>query len=395
MLHDNVAWIALSRISQSHPFGASGQRAFSADHELEKAISTLSRMEKKIDDLLYADLQHFMYDKAFDLLELKRKLRTSLTKHFCIIERRRIARLAGGPVDQTLDLPLRDHEDISDNCHWDAIPELNHTKSSGVGNAHFTLPITKSWVHSFRTLIDAANGIAFKEVSSGHEVPSSVPVVSGHAKEDVITPYEEQESRACLNPTESSLNNFYWKPIACILQTIIPTVKLPAWPQIESLEAAFGRIFNQLEIDTDELRRQILEANNAAPDRAPNLTEDALNAVYGRLEVLRVLVQLLSFMRPISKARTHALHKEITVANCDRLQESITEFYRLHKIRMQTIIDQLKKNGVADFRRQFHRGSTGAAVAEVIADETLETYSKEYADSAIEALKGVLKVQLG
>lgn len=107
MLHDNVAWIPLSRISQSHPFGASGPRAFSAEHELEKVVSTLSRMESKIDDLLYADLPHFMYDKAFDLLELKRKLQTSLTKHFCNIERRRIARLGGTTVDMTLDLPLR------------------------------------------------------------------------------------------------------------------------------------------------------------------------------------------------------------------------------------------------------------------------------------------------
>ncbi|KAJ4344407.1 uncharacterized protein N0V89_012149 [Didymosphaeria variabile] len=400
MLHDNVAWIALSRISQSHPFGASGPRGFSADDELEKVISTLSRMEKKIDDLLYADLQHFMYDKAFDLLELKRKLRTSLTKHFCIIERRRIARLAGAPVDPTLDLPLRDHEDISDNCHWDAVPGLNHIRSGGILNTHFVLPITESWVHNFRTLIDVVNGIAFKEVSSGHNsqcqgAPSYVPFMSEYAKEDALPANEEQDSRACLNLTESGLNNSYWKPIACILKTIIPTVKLPAWLQMESLVAAFGRIFNQLEIDTDEVRRQIQEANNADLDCAPNLTEDALNAVYGRLEVLRILVQLLTFMRPISKARTHALHKEITTANCDHLQESISEFCRLHKIRIKAIIDRLKKNGVAHFRTQFHYSKTGAAIAEMIDDETLDIYSKEYADSAIEALNGVLKVQLG
>lgn len=116
MLHDNVAWAALSRISQSHPFGANGPRGFSATDELEKVISTLSRMERKIDDLLYADMQHFLYDKAFELLELKRKLRTSLTKQFCIIERRRIARLMGSPVDNTLDLPLRGKHIVSAGC---------------------------------------------------------------------------------------------------------------------------------------------------------------------------------------------------------------------------------------------------------------------------------------
>lgn len=106
MLHDNLAWVALSRISQSHPYGASGPKAFSTDDELKKVITAVQRMEDKIDDILYTDMQQFVYDKAFDLIELKKKLRTSLTKQFCIIERRRIARLTGGHVDSALDLSL-------------------------------------------------------------------------------------------------------------------------------------------------------------------------------------------------------------------------------------------------------------------------------------------------
>jgi N-terminal acetyltransferase B complex non-catalytic subunit len=186
MLHDNVAWILLSRISQSHPFGASGPRGFSTDDELKKVISTLSRMEKKVDDLLYADLKQFMYDMAFDLLDLKRKLRTSLTKQFCIIERRRIARLAGAPVDMALELPFRgkhailsdlfvlrsnrstDLEDTSDNCHWNAVPELNRAASVGLKKTQLIMPITKLWVHNFRTLIDVVNGIVLKEFPAGH-----------------------------------------------------------------------------------------------------------------------------------------------------------------------------------------------------------------------------------
>jgi N-terminal acetyltransferase B complex non-catalytic subunit len=157
-------------------------------------------------------------------------------------------------------------------------------------------------------------------------------------------------------------------------------------------------IFTQLEIDTGDLRQYIQHANNtkdADIERTLNLTEDGLNAVYGRLEVLRILNRLLDFMRPISKARNHAFHKEITPARCDLLHKSITEFYRLHKIRIQAIIDRLHKSGVAHIRAQLLYSKTGAAVNEVISDETLNRYSKEYADSAIEALKGVLKVQLG
>ncbi|KAL5382626.1 hypothetical protein DPSP01_006461 [Paraphaeosphaeria sporulosa] len=221
MLHDNVAWVPLSRISQSHPFGASGPRGFSADNELEKVISTLSRMENKIDDLLYGDLQHFMYDKAFDLLELKRKLRTSLTKHFCIIERRRIARLAGAPVDTNLDLPLRNYEDISDNCHWDAVPALRNTRPVGLKNTDLISPITKLWVHSFRSLIDVVNGIAFKEFPTGHQAFSSCEPFAQTINSSNAG-IEEPDNGARFSKTETGLNEFYWKPIACILQKIFP-----------------------------------------------------------------------------------------------------------------------------------------------------------------------------
>jgi N-terminal acetyltransferase B complex non-catalytic subunit len=157
-------------------------------------------------------------------------------------------------------------------------------------------------------------------------------------------------------------------------------------------------IFSQLGIDTGDLRQYIRHANNtnnAELDCTVNLTEDGLNAVYGRLEVLRVLNRLLEFMRPISKARNHAFHKEITPAMCELLHKSITEFYHLHRIRIRATIDRLYESGVAHIRAQLLYGKTGAAVDEVISDETLTRYSKEYADSAIEALKGVLKVQLG
>ena len=198
MLHDTVAWVALSRISQTHPFGASGSRMFSPDNELKKVIDTLQRMENKVDDLLYMDMQRFVYDKAFDLLELKQKLHTSLTKHFCIIERRRIARLTGVPVDPTLDIPLRgksfskryvsksDHlpgqGDISDNCDWDAMQGTTHTQGGGIRENSFVWPITKHSVYYFRTVTDIINGLVFKEIR-----PGRVSLLARSRDEHVLT----------------------------------------------------------------------------------------------------------------------------------------------------------------------------------------------------------------
>ena len=183
MLHDNIAWVALSRISQSHPYGASGPKKFSSDEELKKVIATFQRMENKVDDLLYMDLQHFNYATAFDLLDLKRKLHTSLTKHFCMIERRRIARLTRIPLDSTLNAPLRskllfvsktsmpdndtDSGDISDNCDWDALEGVNHSQAGGIRNNHFVRPVTKMSIYHFHAVTDIVSSLVYKEIRTG------------------------------------------------------------------------------------------------------------------------------------------------------------------------------------------------------------------------------------
>jgi N-terminal acetyltransferase B complex non-catalytic subunit len=105
MLVHTLSPYVLSRISLTHPFGARGYQGFSAEEELGKAIGTMERMERKIDDTIYADLQSLPWDQAMELLAMKRKFKSSLTKHICNIERRRISRLKGESIDN---LPVID-----------------------------------------------------------------------------------------------------------------------------------------------------------------------------------------------------------------------------------------------------------------------------------------------
>lgn len=95
MLLDTLSPYILSRISIMHPFESKGYQGFSADEELAKVISTIERMESKTDAYLYTDMPSFICDQFSDALSLKRKLKSSLTKHICMTERRRIARLKG------------------------------------------------------------------------------------------------------------------------------------------------------------------------------------------------------------------------------------------------------------------------------------------------------------
>lgn len=107
ILHDTVSYALLSRISLIHPMDTSGPIQVRPDEELARVIKTIERMESRTDDFLYKDMNDFQYDQAFELLEFKGKLRSSLTKHLCVVERRRIARLKGEPWDDSLDLDLR------------------------------------------------------------------------------------------------------------------------------------------------------------------------------------------------------------------------------------------------------------------------------------------------
>lgn len=107
MLQDTISYVFLSRISQIHPFDATGFNSFSPDAELSTVINAIQRMEARTDDFLYQDMQNFLYDQAFDLVEFKWRLKGSLTKHLCLIERRRVARLNGVQVDYTFDLNLK------------------------------------------------------------------------------------------------------------------------------------------------------------------------------------------------------------------------------------------------------------------------------------------------
>lgn len=157
--------------------------------------------------------------------------------------------------------------------------------------------------------------------------------------------------------------------------------------------ASFIVVLDSLKGDENDLRKAVAEAADSNFDRMPHLTEDRLNAIYGRLEVLRALKGLLDLVRPNMK-RSNPGPNEMSANQCSQLIALIFENYRLHILCIEEIINRLKKTGGIHIRAHIFSGKTGEAIDELIPDETLDWFSKEYRDSAIEALQGVLKVQL-
>ena len=107
MLNDTLSYVLFSRISQSFPFKPVGANKFSADDELASIIRSIGRMESRVDDFLYTDIQEFKCDQACDMLELKWNLKSSFTKILCLMERRRIARLKGEVPNESLEIDIR------------------------------------------------------------------------------------------------------------------------------------------------------------------------------------------------------------------------------------------------------------------------------------------------
>ena len=107
MLLDTLSPFMLSRISHTHPFEVKGYGGFSADAELAKVIATIQRMEKKTNSYLVTDISSFRWDQVVDTIGLRRKLNSSLTKHLCVAERRKLARLRGDSVEDLPRLPFK------------------------------------------------------------------------------------------------------------------------------------------------------------------------------------------------------------------------------------------------------------------------------------------------
>jgi hypothetical protein len=131
MLLDTLSPYVLSRISQTHPFEVKGYGGFSADDELAKVVGTIERMEKKTGSYLFTDISSFKWDQATDIVGLKRKLNSSLTKHICVTERRRIARFKGEPAD--------------------ALPELNYKSKLHVPSIASLRPCIMSYSANHRS----------------------------------------------------------------------------------------------------------------------------------------------------------------------------------------------------------------------------------------------------
>lgn len=153
-------------------------------------------------------------------------------------------------------------------------------------------------------------------------------------------------------------------------------------------------VIAQLKKDMDLINRDSIHAADPQFDGTPLLTEDNLNYMYGHLEVLRALKGLVGILRPIAKKSDKLKDDEVSTLRCEELDHFVALNYQSLRTYAETVLQRVANFGPRHTRRYISQGKIGAAIEAIIGGETLDRYSKEYAESAIEALKGLLKVQL-
>jgi N-terminal acetyltransferase B complex non-catalytic subunit len=108
MLTDTLSHHLLTRISHIHPFETKSIPTIDPNEELIGVIGKNEKMEVSMDGFLVPqNVKDYPYDSVVDMLGVKQALRSSLTKHLCIVERRRIARLKGEQIPEVLEQDLR------------------------------------------------------------------------------------------------------------------------------------------------------------------------------------------------------------------------------------------------------------------------------------------------
>ncbi|KAF2684778.1 hypothetical protein K458DRAFT_26708 [Lentithecium fluviatile CBS 122367] len=381
MLNDTTSWVLLSRISQAHPFDVKGPRGFSADEELAKVIGTIDKMEGQLGDFLYRDLQDFSYDTAFDLLDLKRQERSSLTKHACMIERRRIAR-------------LKDYVDMSANYDFSALPNFDFVEKQNSQRIFIEHPpVTALWVANYRSHHDLISRLIFKEpVPFAFRKTMDNLLIQEMSDQDGTGRTPEGRRRQCQSRTEQRYEKLFE-----FLATIAAEV-YDLQPRFSenpvSIASAFIKLNFQLEDCYETYRFFIDDAHSEEPVSRRLCSEHDLMHSYGLLEILVLVARFIPTLRGIARDKSHKLYLVISKANVDRLLEKARDCYNIVRTVAEKDIDRMKKTGMSRLRKEVRERSTGQALRAILSDKDVETYAKGYVESAIEAFSGILKVKL-
>ncbi|KAI8935899.1 hypothetical protein NX059_007411 [Plenodomus lindquistii] len=383
MLLDTLSLYVLSRISMTHPFEVKGYQGFSADDELAKVIGTIEKMERKTDTFIYTDLPSFIFDQVPDSLFLKRRLKSSLTKHLCITERRRIARLKGQSVDHIPRLSHSTLDHISNNFEPSAFPNYGRINSRGPYRLVMPNPVPKeTWMIKQAMEVEAASQVLYREDGIVEQVRW-------------LKKWQEDVPRAMYAKTAVNAERLIddmWR----YLQRYATTVKYSHTMVPDAyLHPEFAGRIEALRKGMQSL--VLSETTTLKPEEEPAMfCENMLLACYTKLEVLRASNKYFDMLRElvVHAKSNHPLKKEVSLKWVLDATKDLELCFKAIQDVAQSYITVIRKRGLAAIKAQVQSGATGEQLCKFLTKEDIEYYANEYVESAVEGWSGILKVKL-
>lgn len=205
------------------------------------------------------------------------------------------------------------------------------------------------------------------------------------------TPAAGPENTTGETPAERLISENFWHPVSTLLYSALnPDAKIDA-------KCFTALITNLKKLRQDQEKLIVTTPTGKDPVDDPTMVhENMLIASYSALEVLRALPRLTNEIKEkvVQSKTPHPLKSQVPKDWAKAIEAEVKGAYEAIGKVANSYIDLLQKRGVVAIKAQVRWGATGAALKELISDDDVEHYAKEYVDSAVEAWKGVLQVKL-
>lgn len=411
MLTDTLSHYLLAAISHNHPFETTTAPQAFPDEELAAVVGKSEKMEKTLNDYLCSKSpQEYPYDSVVDMLDFKNALRSSLTKHLCVVQRRRIARFKGEQPAESLNLDLR--------C-----------KSSHIDSKHtltFVAFIDISDQRDFFTLPDPENvELRFTGREESKEPPAGYPTITSlyhyYRRQDTtdrlvsgekLHPTAEKRVALLAGAVKKSGDNDQGRLPSEKLLDGVWTVLESVAKHLHSADHAQGDLI-KLHQALRELVDSLTDAHKTFKDISANVTKpnsqttqdsafprsDTLTYWYSVLEALQVCRKaseaVEGFFKPLTAKTIPAKAKNEAISTAKKIRETSDACYKDVRKHIQEWIDFLNQHGIRVLKTWVRGGATGQALKELLSDEDdVAFYSRRVLDSLLDSLSGVLKVKM-
>ncbi|KAF1998096.1 hypothetical protein P154DRAFT_524402 [Amniculicola lignicola CBS 123094] len=391
ILNNTISYILLNSISQIHPFDTTGSKSFYPDDELNKVVTSIKRMESRVDDFLYTGLDDFQYDQATELLEFKRKLRCSLTKHLCLVERRRIARLKCELVDSGLDCGIEDFEAVSDDRDLNVLP--NFESSMLISPLNFIMmkdtPRSASWMYKFIVTSERC-----------HRAVRFEPALDA-AIDKLLSPYAEQHLG---RDTEIDFELEGHTKLVLSIQRTISLIPQDAncWEQLSNQFRAVHNTITDMDANVvvvhDQLKHVENNDTNCGSTSVPLPCPPVTKSIYSRLEYFQLVSRLCQntadLMAKKNLKMVPRIWRDAKDSPHQRLHQEVQKVHNNMQNWVKDWTRVLKKTGLRLMLENIGWGSTGESLKLVMTEEDQGWYARQYVESAIDTIEGFLKVKL-